>query len=84
LANECFGGEETYNFGTWSKNTITKSRNAYIVVYKRKLDEMPPDSDEEVEKAVVKKSDSLGQAQLKLESSSDIFKKIASKNHKYW
>lgn len=45
---------------------MTKSRNAYIVVYKRKLDEMPPDSDEEVEKVVVRKSDSLGQVQLKV------------------
>jgi hypothetical protein len=48
------------NFGNWSKNTLTKSRNAYVVVYKRKLIEMPPDSDEEVEKAVVPKSESLG------------------------
>jgi len=39
---------------------MNKSRNAYIVVYKRKLEEMPPDSDEEIEKAVVKKSESLG------------------------
>jgi hypothetical protein len=66
LANECYGGEETFNYGNWSKNTLTKSRNAYIVVYKRKLDEMPPDSDEEVEKVVVRKSDSLGQVQLKV------------------
>jgi hypothetical protein len=60
LANECYGGEETMSFGNWSKNTMNKSRNAYIVVYKRKLDQMPPDSDEETEKAVVKKSESLG------------------------
>lgn len=84
LANECYGGEETLNFGNWSKNTMNKSRNAYIVVYKRKLEEMPPDSDEEIEKAVVQKSESLGQVQLSLESGSDFFNKIASKNHKYW
>jgi hypothetical protein len=45
---------------------------------------MPPDSDEEVEKAVVPKSESLGQTQLKLDPSSEIYKKIANKNHKYW
>jgi hypothetical protein len=84
LANECYGGEETFNFGNWSKNTLTKSRNAYIVVYKRKLEEMPPDSDEEVEKAVVPKSECLGQTQLNLDPSSEIYKKFANKNHKYW
>ena len=61
LASECFGGEETLNFGNWQKTALTKCRNAYIVVYKRKLDHIPPDSDEEIEKLVVKKNDSLGQ-----------------------
>lgn len=84
LANECYGGEETMNFGNWSKNTMMKFRNAYIVVYKRKLEQMPPDSDEETEKVVVKKSESLGQSQLNLSAENPIFKKIASKNHKYW
>jgi len=38
LANECYGGEETISFGNWQKSAYTKTRNAYIVVYKRKLD----------------------------------------------
>lgn len=48
------------SFGNWQGKTMMKFRSAYLVVYKRKLEELPPDSDEEVEKTIIRKSPKLG------------------------
>jgi ubiquitin carboxyl-terminal hydrolase 34 len=45
IPNECYGGVEQ-SVG-WGTKGYVKTANAYIVVYKRKMEEVPLDSDDE-------------------------------------
>lgn len=83
IPNECFGGVE--QAVGWSTKGYVKTANAYIVVYKRKMEEVPPDSDDEsAEKTETAVPEILGQKQLVLPDDSPIAQKIAKSNHKYW
>ena len=50
IAEECFGGEETWGASTMGyRNSTVKTRNAYLLFYERKSDYEPEESDEEQE-----------------------------------
>lgn len=76
IPSECFGGVEP-SVG-WGVKGYVKTASAYIVVYKRKMESEPLDSDDETAEVVAsKKTEILGQKKLDLNSESPIIKKIA-------
>jgi adenylate cyclase class IV len=89
IPTECYGGEETLyssNCGS-SQQKFMKLRNAYLLIYKRKLvDESKIVKEEgEAEASESKqKGYQLGAAELKLDAASPLCKKIAAGNRRYW
>ena len=74
---ECFGGVESNG---WKQ--YMRTANAYVCVYKRKLEENPADSDDEAEGNQARAV--LGQKRLNVDAESPLVKKIAQSNQKYW
>jgi len=90
IPNECFGGEETGFSGMWGGNQqkTQNFRNAYICVYKRKLQDDVEFSDDEEN---VKPAEE-GKVECKLGATTfdtsnvenALIQNINTDNHKYW
>jgi len=85
IPEECFGGEETGLTGMFqnSQKTTMRSRNSYICVYKRKLQDDVQHSDEEVDGK--EELPTLGKQCSNIEASENpLLPGIAFDNHKFW
>jgi len=89
IPSECFGGEETaYSNNAWGnqqQQKYMKFRNAYLLVYKRKLTDdskLVKKESEDQQEDVAKYQ--LGSYELQLDVTSPLYRKIAADNHKYW
>jgi hypothetical protein len=86
IPNECFGGEETGFSNMWGGNQqkMLKFRNAYICVYRRKLqDDVEFSDEEEADKA--KSEQKLGASSFDTSNTSNaLISNINTDNHRYW